>query len=219
MNQVEVWGDFLLVERGADIGHVEFRAPAAASVPDLHGGDPLLHQWTRQFPNVATAQDSLSTTWEIPSPRQTPGGHAVRRVGVMVDPATDDVVEAQVWLFDEREGDPVTRRSPDVLIYWGRRQRLPRLRVLRSEAERISPFLLRQPDKKIHVGANAGLYVSYTFAPVAADPTIPDRTVLRVRDAVQWTTPDGRYWTVQGMLPPADLMEIANDVSPEAAST
>lgn len=64
----------------------------------------------------------------------------------------------------------------------------------------------RQPIEKVLIRERPGVYIAFDYVSDAA------QLMSTILDAVQWTAPDGTYWTIQGVLPRDELIALADEV-------
>lgn len=210
-NDPLVWGDFVIYS-DPDLTDADLTAdfprqpPPITDLPNLEG-HPAFHEWSRTFTSVGDAIEGLPPATVVLSAASLGDELAVGAVVALVNPVTDEVIEVQTWygqVIAGRIAVSAASGSPDLLLYWGDRYPRPHFRsALPGPADSA---VRRRPPETVDVGPHRGIYIGYDsdFEGQARE--------RRIRNAVQWTTADGRYWTVQGFMGKEALLSIAEEV-------
>lgn len=201
--QEYAWGDFIVLpfderEKAADIKCERLPPIPIQELPNLEGANPSVHSWAKIFPSVQDALTGLPAGTFIPALSTIPKGYRFVAVIALVNPETDEVVEVQGWYaltsVDPTRSDPLTG-TPDLMVYWGRRNAFPIVQIDNPP-----------PIEKIYVANHKGLYIAFLL-------TEREHIERQLRDAIQWSTEDGTFWTVQGFLPFPELLALAEQIA------
>lgn len=205
------WGDFLLYPRGETPPTVDLTIPLPVEEqPDLEGANPVWHPWAQRFASVEDAMTGLPAGTVVPTLSAPPAGFALHGVAALVNPRTSEVLQVETW-YTSTGSTPAGAFTgrPDLWVLYRRGDALPILRPQDAAARPIRDGVERRPIERIAIFDRKGIAIAFSYEGSSVPRTF--------RNAVQWTGPDGTYWTVQGLFSVERLRELAEDVYVEGA--
>jgi hypothetical protein len=200
------WGDFVVAR---DPAAVETIVTTESRVAPWSPGDgsPADVPGAQVFRNLAEAETVVP--WlEIPRLDPVPTGYRIGAVIVVLHPETEELVEVSTWYARSSTAVFINPRlaSADLLVYGSWRRGLPREKDARIPPTAYPGFTTR-PLECLVVASRQGVYIGFNF------PDDEAQLARGVRNAVQWTTADGGYWTVRGVFPRDELVALAESLA------
>lgn len=201
------WGDFVVLpdDEREKAACISFRPPDVDDGYLGHGEEVAYPDpGEKEFTSLEDATTGLPAGTFIPALPTIPEGYRFVAVIAYVNPETDEVTGVQtVYVLASRDPASLDPRPlfilPDLWVVWQRQSAFPIVQI-------DDPPV--QPVEKIYVTNHKGLYLPF---PLFSEREREARG--RVLDAIQWTTEDGAFWTVQGVLPFPEFLSLAEQIA------